>query len=294
MLYSAKLKRDYKMNKIVPVIIFVLSLAACSGNKNGLKRIPLAKIGDKVLYYDDMPYRLARGLSGDDSISEVRNYVNQWAKRELLFQRAERNIAATVKADIERQLDENRFNLIIYQYQQQMMLEKMDTVITEKELEDYYSKNQNSFSLTSNIVKALFIKLPVETPDLYRFRTLLRSNRQKDIQDLESLCYQFAEKYDDFNEEWVTLDRISLELNKEITGQEDFLRRNNYYETSDSSSVYLLGINDYRLRGSTSPFEFVKDDIKRIIWNDRRIGFLKDLENGIYNEAIKENGIKIY
>jgi len=282
------------MNKIVPVIFIALSLASCTGNKNGLKRIPLARIGEKTLYYNDVPYQLVKGLSGDDSITAIRNYVNQWSKRELLFQRAEKNIPSNVKTDIEKQLDENRFNLIVYQYQQQMMLEKMDTVITEKEMEDYYSGNMNSFTLTSNIVKALFIKLPAETPNLNKFRTLLRSNRQKDIQDLESLCYQFAEKYDDFNEQWVTLDRVSFELNKEITGQEDFLKRNTYYETSDSSTVYLLGISDYRLRGSISPFEFVKDDIKRIIWNDRRIGFLKDLENGIYNDAIKENGIKIY
>ncbi len=282
------------MNKIIPVLIVALCLAACRGNNNGLKRIPMAKVGENVLYYDDMPYNIARGLSGEDSVTVIRNYINQWAKRELMFQIAQKNIPADVKAEIEKQLDENRFNLIVYQYQQQMMLEKMDTVITDKELEDYYTRNPNSFILTSNIVKALFIKLPSETPDINRFRNLLRSNRQKDIQELESLCYQFAEKYDDFDEEWVTLDRLSLELNKEIRDQEDFLKRNTYYETSDSVSVYLLGISDYRLRGSLSPFEFVREDIKRIIWNDRRIGFLKDLENGIYNDAIKENGIKIY
>ncbi len=282
------------MNKIIPVLIVALSLAACKGNNNGLKRIPMAKVGDNVLYYDDMPYNIARGLSGNDSVTVIRNYINQWAKRELIFQRAEKNIPVDVKAEIERQLDENRFNLIVYQYQQQMMLEKMDTVIRDQELEDYYAKNPNSFILTSNIVKTLFIKLPAETPDINRFRTLLRSNRQKDVQELESLCYQFAEKYDDFDENWVTLDRISLELNREISDQENFLKRNTYYETSDSSSVYLLGISDYRLRGSLAPFEFVREDIKRIIWNDRRIEFLKDLENGIYNDAIKENGIKIY
>jgi hypothetical protein len=174
------------------------------------------------------------------------------------------------------------------------MLQKMDTVINSEELENYYKNNENSFILTSNIVKALFIKLPVETPDINKIRRLSRTNNQKDFQELESLCYQFAEKFDDFNEEWITMDRLSLELKEDIGNQENFLKRSSYYESSDSSSVYLITINDYRLRGTLAPFEYVEEDIKRIIWNNRRIEFIQALENGIYNEALKVNDLKIY
>jgi hypothetical protein len=83
-------------------------------------------------------------------------------------------------------------------------------------------------------------------------------------------------------------------LGFDISDQENFLRRHTFYETSDSSSVYLIAINDYRLRGSLSPFEYVRDDIKRIIWNNRRIEFIKNLENGIYDEALNETRFKIY
>jgi hypothetical protein len=175
-----------------------------------------------------------------------------------------------------------------------MIRQKMDTAITNTELEKYYSENENSFNLTSNIVKALFIKLPEETPNLWKFKSLARSDRQKDFQELESLCYQFAEKFDDFNEDWITLDRLTLELKEDITNQENFLKRTTFYETRDSSSVYLIVINDYRLRGTLAPFEYVREDIKRIIWNNRRIDFIRELENGIYNESVKENSFKIY
>jgi hypothetical protein len=170
----------------------------------------------------------------------------------------------------------------------------MDTVITREELENYYRNNEKSLILSSNIVKALFIKLPVETPGIYKIKTLSRSDKQKDFQELESLCYQFAEKFDDFNEEWITLDRLSLELKEEIGNQENFLRRSKFYESSDSASVYLVTINDYRLRGTIAPFEYVEEDIKRIIWNSRRLNFIQDLETGIYNDALKVNDFKIY
>ena len=174
------------------------------------------------------------------------------------------------------------------------MLEKMDTLLTEDELENYYASNEKSFMLNSNIVKALFIKLPVETPVIDKIRILARSNDQKDLQQLESYCFQFAEKFDDFNEKWVTMDRLSIELKQDIENQENFLKRNTFFEYSDSSSVYLITIRDYRLRSSLAPYEYVKDDIKRVIWNNRRFEFIQSLENGIYNDALKEKNFKIY
>lgn len=275
-------------------IIILIAFTGCRQNDGPLKRVAIAKAGNSTLYLDEIPIGMMEGVTGADSSVFVQNYVNKWARRELMFQRAEANIPPELRTEIENQLDETRVNLLIYEYQRQMMLQKMDTAISETELENYFAANENRFKLTSNIVKALFIKLPVETPGLARIKYLARSGNQKDLQELESLCYQFAEKFDDFDENWVTLDRLSLELGEDIRDQENFLRRNTFFEASDSSSIYLITINDYRLRGSLSPFEYVRDDIKRIIWNNRRIEFIKNLENGIYDEALKENSFKIY
>jgi hypothetical protein len=142
-------------------------------------------------------------------------------------------------------------------------------------------------------VKALFIKLPVETPGIDKVRTWARSSDQKELQQLESYCYQFAEKFDDFDEEWVTMDKLSVELPQDIVNKEEFLRRNTWYETSDSASVYMISIRDYRQRYSLAPFEYVKNDIVSIILNNRRFQFLQNLENGILNEALKANTFKI-
>ncbi len=282
------------MSRILFGILIIMTIGGCNRDDRMANRIPLARAGNSTLYYDEIPVLMMEGISGADSTAFVSNYINKWAKKELMFQRAEANLPPELRNNIEKQLDETRMNLVVYEYQRQMMQQKMDTVISEEELERYYSANENRFMLTSNIVKALFIKLPVETPNLYKIKILAHSEKPKDLQELESLCYQFAEKFDDFEEEWVTLDRLSLELKEDISNQENFLRRNKYYEAVDSSSICIIAINDFRLRGSLSPFEYVRDDIKRIIWNNRRIEFIQSLETGIYDEALKENSFKIY
>ena len=269
-------------------------LSGCKNKQDQEQRVPVAKVGNIIFYYDQIPRLLQPGLSPTDSTAIIQNYINGWAKKQLLYLKAAENLSPDFKNEIEKQLQETRTNLVIYQYQRQMMLEKMDTAITEEELKSYYTTNEKNFKLNSNIVKALFIKLTAEVPDINKIRTWSRSNDQKDLQQLESYCYQFAEKFDDFNEEWVTMDKLSIELPRDIVNQDDFLRYNNWYETRDSSSVYLITIRDYRLRYSLAPFEYVRDDVKSIILNNRRFKFLQSLENGIYNEAIKEDIFKIY
>lgn len=282
------------MIKFIPIILILLVFYGCSNSSRQVKRIPVAKAGLKVLYYEDIPEQTRETITPADSAATIQKYVNKWARRELMFQKAKENLSPDLLNEIEEQIQETRQDLVVYEYQRMMILQKMDTVITSSELEKYYEDNGNSFNLTSNIVKALFIKLPVETPNIWKYKSLARSNKQKDFQELESLCYQFAEKFDDFNEKWITMDRLSFELKQDITNQENFLKRTTFYETRDSSSYYLIVINDYRLRGTLAPFEYVREDIKRIIWNNRRIDFIRELENGIYDESIKENSFKIY
>ncbi len=282
------------MKRTGAIVLLVLLITSCGRFRNASERIPVAQVGKVILYYDEIPNLIQRGINDSDSTALVTNYINKWAKRELLLQKAEENLSPDLKYEISEQIEETRSNLVIYQYQRQMMLEKMDTVISETELENYYSGNENSFLLHSNIVKALFIKLPLETPDLSKIKLLARSNEQADLQQLESYCYQFAEKFDDFDEKWVPMDRLSVELQDGIENEDNFLRRNTFFEKTDSLSVYLVSIRDYRLRNSIAPYEYVRDDIKRIIWNARRFDFIQSLENGIYNEALKENIYKVY
>src|SRR5665647_708668 len=282
------------MNKSIIILFSIFLLVGCRNKHSQSKRIAIAEVGRVVLYYDEMPKLIQRGVNEADSAALFQNYINKWAKRQLLLRKAEDNLSPELRDEIARQLDETRSNLVIYRYQRQMILEKLDTVLTEEELENYYASNENSFILSSNIVKALFIKLPLEAPDLNRIKLLARSNDQNDLQQMESYCYQFAEKFDDFNEEWVSMDRLSVELQQNIENEENFLKRNTFFETSDSTSIYMVSIRDYRLRSSLAPFDYVKDDIKRIIWNTRRFEYLQSLENGIYNEALKRNSFKIY
>ena len=273
---------------------FILVLSACSDYGASNNREVVARTGDSYLYADDLPPILNNSLSKEDSISIVRNFIDRWIKKELMLSRAELNLTREYITEMNQKLEETKASLMIYQYQQQMMLQRMDTIVRPAEIESYYSDHIQTFKLSSPLIKALFIKIPIEAPNIDRVRRWYRSDNQDNLQSLESYCYQFADKYDDFGEEWINISYLLSVLPNEIPRVERYLRNNTYYEVSDSLFHYFVDIREFRLSGAESPVEYVNDDIRNIILNNRKIIFLQDLENGIYNEAIKENIFKIY
>ena len=48
------------------------------------------------------------------------------------------------------------------------------------------------------------------------------------------------------------------------------------------------------IKNDLSPIEVVFDKIKDVILNKRKVKYLEDLENKIYNNALNNNEIKIY
>jgi hypothetical protein len=61
----------------------------------------------------------------------------------------------------------------------------------------------------------------------------------------------------------------------EIPNKIQFLKAYPYYETSDDSYLYFLKVVKYRISDNISPLEFVKDDIRNIILNKRKVELAK-------------------
>ncbi len=281
------------MRLVIPV--FLLLAVACNTPVKESDRVAVARAGERVLYLDQIPSGLVvNGMSETDSISAVQSYIRQWSRKELLAKRAEENLTPEYKAEVNRQLNEMRNNLLIYQYQQQMIIQRLDTAVTDNELQDYYVGNLSTFTLTSNLVKAHFAKVPATMPDIDKIRKLYKSSEPDHMNALEDICFQYAIRYDDYNEEWIPFTQLLLEVPLESSNQEQWLARNSAVELKDDEYVYFVAIREYKLRNSVAPFDYIRGQVKTIIMNNRRNDFLQKLEDGIYNEAVRNNTLKVY
>jgi hypothetical protein len=130
---------------------------------------------------------------------------------------------------------------------------------------------------------------------LGRFRYLLRSDLEDHIEELKSYAYSYGTKVHLNDSVWVNFeDVISNTPLTEINNKTDFLRRNKYYEVPDEQYLYFLKITQYKVQNDTSPLEFVRDDIQKIILNKRKVQLARNLEEDIYENALRNDGFKIY
>jgi hypothetical protein len=85
-----------------------------------------------------------------------------------------------------------------------------------------------------------------------------------------------------------------MEVPLESEDQEGWLARNSAVELKDDKFTYFVAIREYKLRNSVAPFEYIHGQVRTIILNNRRNDFLQKLEDGIYNEAVRNNTLKVY
>jgi hypothetical protein len=277
-----------------PIILFlVLLLVQCSGIKNKNGQEPIARVYDKYLYPNDLQDIVPSNISNADSVILVRDFTDKWIKQQLLLYKAEMNLTEEEK-NVDKQIENYRTSLLIFKYEQSLIKQKLDTMVSQKEILDYYNENSSNFMLNDNLIKALFVQVPRTSPDVWKVRRWYRSENEEDIKNLEDYCYQYATKYDYFNDSWIYFSEIVKILPFKIDNPEQYLKYRKYIEVKDSTNYYFVNVKDYRLIGTVSPIELVRENIRNIIFNKRKISLIKELESEIYNDALNRNNFTIY
>ena len=252
----------------------------------------VAKVGDKRLYFSEMSNIFPKRCSKDDSLALAKLYIDNWIKTKLLLKKAELNLSAE-QLNVTEEIETYRTSLLIYKYEDLLLREKLDTVVLDSEIQRYYEANKANFSSEEYIVKAVYIKLPVNAPTLWNVRRWYMSDREKDGQDLTEYCRSYAVKYDLFDDEWVHWANIEKELPQKDAATRR-MTQYDYIEQQDENFIYFVRIKEKRAPGDMIPLVFVKDKVKNIIINKRKLKYISELERDIYDDALAKNQFEIF
>ncbi len=284
-------------NNLVWGFFLVVVVAGCKPNnqpEEEAARQPIARVNNTYLYHDELSGIVTPGILASDSISRVEAYINSWIRKQLLIQEASRKIDFN-EAEIERKILDYRYSLIAYEYQSHYVKQNLDTAVSIEQIEKYYKENVDNFILKQNIVRATFIKVPKGAPKTNRIKDLIFSKRAKDIVELKSYCLSFSAAYHLSDSTWMVFDELVRNSPlAEIPNKIQFLKANPYYETSVDEYLYFFRVLEYRISDNVSPMEFVKDDIRNIILNKRKVELARRLEDEVYNDALGKKEFQIY
>ena len=269
-------------------------LASCdNGPKKDKGRVIIARAGEKYFYSDEIKDIVPKGTSANDSIGLIKKYIDNWIHESLVIQKAENNLTDAQK-NVEKQLTDYRNSLITYTYEKELVKQKLDTAVTQEEIEQYYNANQADFQLKDNIIKVIYIKVDKNAPGKEKLKKWYVSENPKDREQLASYCHQFAENFYLDDNSWLLFDDLLKEIPIQTYNKELFLQNNRIVEVSDSLNNYFLNIKGFKIRNSLSPLGFEKENIKNIILNKRKLELITKMKNDVYNDAVNDKNVEIY
>ena len=257
-------------------------------------RKAVARVNNSYLYKDELAGIVSNNSSSTDSLDRVTAYINSWIRKQLLIDEAMKTIDID-EAEVERKVLDYRYSLIGYEYQNFYIKQNLNDKISDVEIEAYYKEHIDNFILKQNIIKGTYIKVPKGAPRTARIKELMFSSKEKDENELKSYCLSFSTAYQLSDSSWIEFDKLAVNSPlAEIPNKVQFLKSYNYYETNDVDFLYFIKIDAYKMSDNISPLEFVKEDIKNIILNKRKVELARKLEDQVYENAAQRKDFEVF
>ena len=274
-------------------IILILLIISCELENNS-KEEPIARVNDNFLFFSDIQDSLDENMSQNDSMLAVNSAINNWASKKLLYEKAIFNLSNSKQNELDLLVKSYESDLYISNYEKEWLKTRVDTIVSNDQLESYYNDNKNKFRLRQDILLARFIELPIEN---FNKTQIVRSFKRLNFQDkiyLDSISLQFKSSF--INDSvWL---RPELFFNKfkieNKINYNRYFKKKRFFEIKDLESLYLVYISDIQKKNDYAPMSYVKPTLVQILLNKRKLEMKKQLKTDILKQGIAENNFEIY
>lgn len=246
----------------------------------------VASVGDHNLYLNDLPKLPEGQTSKEDSTVFVNGYIENWLRKTAIVLEAESNTSSEL--DIKKLVDNYRVSLLINNYQQQYVSEKLDTTVTEADLKMEYEKSGNNFLLEEPVYKVQIAKVSAKKPGLEGFYKAWKEGKAINI---SKYCNKHAELCTTVD--WKTLEQIhTLVPEKKFPRKK--IARNKSLQEYDVGFEYFVKIEDKKEKGDKPPLNYISYKLAELVIHRRKKALLEKLESDLYNRAMAANKIKVF
>ena len=253
----------------------------------------VAKLGGHKLYLSELEAVIPKGVSPEDSVNLANLYINSWVKDKAFLDIAQQRLSKEEK-DVSKELEAYRQSLLRYRYEQRYINERLDTTVSRKQIDEYYDSHKESFKLERPILKARFLNIGKDSPNLSKIKKLMSSNKVEDVVAADSIAFNSTQRYHDYSGEWIDAVKLAAEFGVDYV--EMLSRRNGSFIEilSGDNDVSVAYIVDYMKAGEIAPVEYCEDRIRDIIISGRKHGLLTGLERDLIEDAKSKENFVIY
>jgi hypothetical protein len=279
----------------IGIIVFLTMSVACKKASVQGDEVPepvlLAQVFDYKLYFHDIKDLIQGYANAEDSIQQVRSLTEHWVRDRLILVEAEKNFPKEV--NMNKLLEDYRQSLLRHFFEQRTLEERLDTVITENDLLNYYETNKEQHRLESGILRGYYFKIkrPQTRGDkiLQWWKTFPQQNRENVL--------TYTDKHAKTNwpdsTQWHEMQMV-IQLFPEGTLSPSAIRSNRGIVREDRDYIYLLYPVEVYYEQDVAPLARIREQAARFILHQRELELLERIKKEIYDRDIQNERVKIY
>lgn len=274
---------------LLPAILFCFS---CEEKIDHKGKTPLASVGNKYVYKEDVARFYVANLPINDSVAFVRNYVRGILEDILLFDVAARNVPED--KDIARLVEDYRRSLILNIYQDRLIEQQLRREIPETEVTAFYEKNKELFVLDEPMMRGIYLKISKNAPKIASVRKWIQGVTPTDFENLEKYTLTNAIAYEYFVDNWRRLESLAAKMPVSAHDLLSRLQKSNVVEFSDTAAIYFVNATELIQKGEQEPLDMAHGEIEELLLNSLKVNFVNEAKRDLLKQAIESGDVKFY
>lgn len=246
--------------------------------------IVIATVDGRYLYAAELENVIHPAVSREDSAGLANSYINQWIRDQLLMTEASNQLSSDL--EIERLVDDYREKLIKFNFENKILEERYDTIVTDAQLSHFYDENKEQFVLAEPIYQIQYAEVPNSAKRISTFYRNWRRNNKEEIskylKENATISHLEDETWHDWKDILQYSDRFSESRATRIDDQ----------HVSDGDLEYFLKITGRKEARDIAPQSYVRAQLIHMILHNRKKDIIEDYKTELYNKAIRDNKIQ--
>ncbi len=280
------------------IIVFGIAIALWAGCQKTEKikaptDVAVAEVNGQVLSLGELKAMYPDQLNSPDSVLISNALTDRWIRKEVFLSEAERSMGDIHK--LNALVRDYRESLIIHNYENQLLKNFSDTIVTDAEIQTFFNQNPDQFKLKKTIVRFNLAVFP---------RTILENEYDAvkklwdEMETGEKLDINLVRYLDLYSEAfvldtvWHELDELQVLLPEELP--RNLLNKSNRLELEDDNHFYFLKIMDIAEETDEAPLTYIRNFAQKAILQKRKLEWLEKVKEDLYQEALRQNKITKY
>lgn len=254
---------------------------------------PVARVGKENLYRSEIEGRIPGMMSPEDSAGFAERYIRLWAMDRLYADVAEKQLSKA-ELDVSAELESYRRSLLRYRYEQRYLNDRLDTLISDRQISDYYEAHEADFALREPLMKIRFVDIMKDSPDLDEILALMSSDGHGDLVRADSLARVSALRYFDNSGSWMSASDLARYFGTSASEMLDAMDEDMIIIEPENRGDVLAAYVCDMVESGTAPLEYCTPVIRDIILSNRKHELLAALERDLLDEALDSKQFVIF